>query len=576
MAPPRGTRPDAAHVPALAVRGLTVAITDRRGDTRAVVDDVDLTVARGEIVALVGESGSGKSLTARAALGLLPERARASGSITVAGTEVVGADEATLRSVRGARAAMVFQEPQTALNPVQTIGTQLRTALGAHESRPARGRRARAEVRRRSIELLRRVELPDPEARLSWYPHQLSGGQKQRVVLALALASEPDVLLADEPTTALDVTVQAEILALVRSLAAGGGTAVLLITHNMGVVADSADRVVVMRAGRVVETGEVHALFAAPKTDYTRTLLASVPRLPAAAPDPVRTAAPIAETTGTDTDTRAGDTPAAVTFEAVTRTYGEFTAVDDVTLTVAPGEVLGIVGESGSGKTTLGRIALGLERPSSGRVLLGGVDPSTVSRRDLASLRRGIALVHQDPAAALDPRWSIARSVAEPLVVHRDATGSLARERALTMLDAVGLPRHFGARRPAELSGGQRQRVALARALVLRPTLVVADEPTSALDVSVQADVLDLFEDLRAEYGFACLFIAHDLAVVHRIADRVAVMRHGRVVEHDDAATVLGAPTHPYTAALVDAVPPPDPVSARTRRTHRIVPATPA
>ncbi|WP_137873650.1 ABC transporter ATP-binding protein [Rhodococcus sp. Q] len=522
-------------------------------DTDPVVTELDLVVGAGEIVALVGESGSGKSMTAKAVLGLLPDGAAATGSIRLGGDEIVGTTEADLARLRGTRAAMVFQEPQTALNPVQKVGWQIAQAL------KARGKISRADARARAVELLRLVEIPDPELRVDWYPHQLSGGQKQRVVIALALSGNPDLLIADEPTTALDVTVQAEILTLLRSLRDERGTAILLITHNMGVVADIAERVAVLRRGKLVEERAVHDLFTAPRERYTRQLLAAVPRLPDGNVEVAEVAA-------------SAETPV-LSIRDLDVVYParlgnkEFHALHSVSLDVAAGEVLGLVGESGSGKTTLGRAALGVVTATSGAVTVDGVDLTTVSARELRALRRGVALVHQDPAASLDPRRSIADSIGEPLVVHRAASGALLRTRVEELLDSVRLPRAFADRRPSELSGGQRQRVALARALALAPRLLVADEPTSALDVSVQAEVLDLFADLRQEYRFACLFISHDLAVVHQVADRVAVLRRGEVVETGFTATVFGSPRDEYTRGLLDAVPLPDPELQRRRRT---------
>ncbi|MEU4810730.1 dipeptide ABC transporter ATP-binding protein [Nocardia fluminea] len=619
--------------PVLDIDELTVSFGDR-----TVVDGVSLRVHRGEVVALVGESGSGKSLTARSVLGLLPETARAGGSIRLAGAQVVDAPESVLRGLRGTEAAMVFQEPQTALNPVQKIGTQIAQALRAH------GVTDKAAARARAIELLTAVDIPEPDKRLDWYPHQLSGGQKQRVVIALALSGEPALLIADEPTTALDVTVQAEILELLRSLQRQRGTAVLFITHNLGVVAEIADRVVVMREGRVVEEQTVFGLFAEPGEDYTRTLLAAVPRLPAVssrgadpepateaaansvAPDAAEATAPTGAAGGDTATVPADDSEAAasenqdepsspaddapteppeggvrrilrrvvVRGPAVVAEKGggqgdseyrdvlriddlsvvypgrhgsaSFPALQDISLTLGPREVLGLVGESGSGKSTLGRTALGLVPATSGRVELQGVALTGLSRRELRGLRKHVALVHQDVSASLDPRRTVADSIGEPLQVHRAASGALLQAKIGNLLESVRLPRDYAQRRPGELSGGQRQRVALARALALAPRLLVADEPTSALDVSVQAQVLDLFADLRAEYGFASLFISHDLAVVHQVADRVVVLRQGRIVETGEARAVFAAPAQEYTRRLVDAVPVPDPSTARRGR----------
>lgn len=623
----------------LEIDELTVEFGDR-----TVVDRVNLRVRRGEVVALVGESGSGKSLTARAVLGLLPGTAKAGGSVRLAGTQVIDATESALRELRGTKAAMVFQEPQTALNPVQKIGTQIAQALRAH------GVTDKVAARARAVELLAAVDIPEPEKRLDWYPHQLSGGQKQRVVIALALSGEPELLIADEPTTALDVTVQAEILDLLRSLQRQRGTAILFITHNLGVVAEIADRVVVMREGRVVEEQTVFGLFADPGEEYTRTLLAAVPRLPAVTSrggvvdqetsgvreslrpsagsgEPAAVAAEDSAgsvagsgvaAAGGEGEAGAGDhvdgefvdsddserpsersvrrilrrvvarEPAVVAEkgggrgESVYREVlriddlsvvypgrhggGSFPALQDISLTLGPREVLGLVGESGSGKSTLGRTALGLVSATSGRVELQGVALAGLSRRDLRGLRKHVALVHQDVSASLDPRRSIADAIAEPLQVHRAASGALLRTKVGNLLESVRLPRDYAQRRPGELSGGQRQRVALARALALAPRLLVADEPTSALDVSVQAQVLDLFADLRAEYGFASLFISHDLAVVHQVADRVVVLRQGRIVETGEVRAVFAAPAQEYTRRLLDAVPVPDPSTARRGR----------
>ncbi|MEV6278413.1 ABC transporter ATP-binding protein [Nocardia sp. NPDC051832] len=554
--------PDA---PVLAIRNLKVHF-----GSRTVVHGVDVAVRPGEVVALVGESGSGKSLTARAALGLLPAGAAATGSVRLVDTEVVGASEAELHALRGIRAAMVFQEPQTALNPVQKVGTQLIQALRAHHARTAQGALSKQSARTRAVELLRMVEIPEPERRLDWYPHQLSGGQKQRVVIALALSGEPDLLIADEPTTALDVTVQSEILDLLRTLRRSHNTAVLFITHNLGVVAEIADRVVVLRSGRVVEERSVHDLFTNPHAAYTHELLASVPRLPEPAESAPNGAAGAAFDVASESAQGAAEAVLRISdLSVVYRGRGsgkDFQALRGISLTLAPGEVVGLVGESGSGKSTLGRAALGLVPAEAGSVELTGIALGGLGERDLRALRKHVALVHQDVTASLDPRRSIEDAIGEPLRVHRAASGALLREKVGALLESVRLPRDYASRRPGELSGGQRQRVALARALALSPRLLVADEPTSALDVSVQAQVLDLFADLRAEYGFACLFISHDLAVVHQVADRVVVLRSGEIVETGAVAAVFRNPEHEYTRALLNAVPVPDPELARRGR----------
>ncbi|MFF0608145.1 dipeptide ABC transporter ATP-binding protein [Nocardia tengchongensis] len=524
---------------------------------RTVVHGVDVQVARGETVALVGESGSGKSLTARAVLGLLPAGATATGSIRLDDTEIIGATDDDLRPLRGTRAAMVFQEPQTALNPVRRIGSQIIEALRAH--RPI----GRAQARARAIELLGLVDIPEPDKRVDWYPHQLSGGQKQRVVIALALSGDPDLLIADEPTTALDVTVQAEILRLLQDLQRRNNTAILFITHNLGVVAAIADRVVVMRAGEVVETQPVRELFANPREEYTRELLAAVPELPEDTAESV-TSAPASPAESREPVTEPEPVLRIRDLSVVYRRHGkQFQALQDVSLTLAPREVIGLVGESGSGKSTLGRTALGLVPAAAGEVVLQGVPLTGLSQRELRGLRKHVALVHQDVTASLDPRRTLEDSIGEPLRVHRVASGALLRAKVGGLLESVRLPRDYATRRPGELSGGQRQRVALARALALAPRLLVADEPTSALDVSVQARVLELFADLRAEYGFACLFISHDLAVVHQVADRVLVLREGRMVESGPVETVFRAPNAEYTRRLLDAVPAPDPARSR-------------
>jgi peptide/nickel transport system ATP-binding protein len=557
--------------PVLEVTDLAISFSH----PRPAVNSISVRVEPGEIVALVGESGSGKSMTARAVLGLLPPGAQASGSVRVQGREVLGAPEKVLNEVRGAQVAMVFQEPQTALNPVRTVGWQVREAIRAHH------KVSTSEARRRAVELLTSVEIPDPEQRVDFYPHQLSGGQKQRVVLALALANEPALLLADEPTTALDVTVQAEILDLLGRLRDRIGTSILLITHNMGVVARLADRVVVLQTGDVVESAETTALFHRPQHAYTRQLLGAVPRLPSP-PEELRLAE---QPAGRHTEgsperpagkTSDGSTSAALVFEAATVVYrrshgrSSLTAVEDVSLAVPEGEVLGLVGESGSGKTTLGRAAAGLVPLASGRVLVEDQDLGSLSRTRLRELRKDLAFVHQDPASSLDPRMTLGETIREPLDVHKVGSRAERDERVRYLLDAVRLPASYVGRRPRELSGGQRQRVALARALALQPRLVIADEPTSALDVSVQAEVLALFRSLQEELRFSCVFISHDLAVVHDVAHRVGVLRCGRLVESGPVAAVFARPSDEYTRRLLSSVPVPDPTAHRRTSSEQV------
>ena len=544
----------------LEIANLGVVFSTESGEVPA-VRGVSLRVEPGETLALVGESGSGKSTVALAALGLLPGNARASGGVSVGGTDVVGAGEAELARLRGRTASMVFQEPATALDPLTRIGKQI--AEVARNHRDVSRREAAAEA----VELLRRVGIPEPERRASAFPFQLSGGQRQRVVIAMAIANSPGLLVADEPTTALDVTVQAEILDLLRALAADSGTGVLLVTHNMGVVADFADRVAVMLEGEIVETGAVEDVLLRPTHEYTRRLLAAVPRL--AVSEPVGAAREPAETAPVvelrDVSVQFGRGPRAVR------------ALEDVSLTVRAGETVGLVGESGSGKSTAARVALGLVAPESGGVSLFGAELRKARGRARRALLAGVGVVLQDPVASLDARMSVAECVAEPLRVHRRGMGAVERrERVAEVLELVRLPRELARRGPRELSGGQRQRVSLARALVLAPRLLVADEPTSALDVSVQQTVLEVITELQAELGFACLFVSHDLAVVQQFAGRVVVMRGGRVEEQGPTMSTLLHPETAYTRRLIAAVPVPDPVLQRQRRARRVALGTEA
>ena len=540
----------------LEIANLGVVFSTESGDVPA-VRGVSLRVEPGETLALVGESGSGKSTVALAALGLLPGNARASGGVSVGGTDVVGASEAELARLRGRTASMVFQEPATALDPLTRIGKQIAEVVRNHRDV------SRQEAAAEAVELLRRVGIPEPERRASAFPFQLSGGQRQRVVIAMAIANSPGLLVADEPTTALDVTVQAEILDLLRALAADSGTGVLLVTHNMGVVADFADRVAVMLEGEIVETGAVEDVLLRPTHEYTRRLLAAVPRLAVTGSGSGSVVgeeaegAPVVELR--DVSVQFGRGPRAVR------------ALEKVSLTVRAGETVGLVGESGSGKSTAARVALGLVVPESGGVSLFGADLRKARGRARRALLAGVGVVLQDPVASLDARMSVAECVAEPLRVHRRGMGAVERrERVAEVLELVRLPRELARRGPRELSGGQRQRVSLARALVLEPRLLVADEPTSALDVSVQQTVLEVITELQAELGFACLFVSHDLAVVQQFAGRVVVMRGGRVEEQGPTMSTLLHPETAYTRRLIAAVPVPDPVLQRERRERRL------
>ncbi|HEY0215770.1 MAG TPA: ABC transporter ATP-binding protein [Cellulomonas sp.] len=569
------TASDAA-ADATRARGTVVDITDLSvsfqtdaGPVRA-VDGVTLSVRAGEVLAVVGESGSGKTVTAKTILGLLPETATTRGTVVLTSRDgTTSVDVAALgrtrqgkgglRAVRGRDAAMVFQEPSTALNPVYKVGWQIIEGLRAH------GTYSRAEARAKAIDILRRVGIPDPEVRIDHYPHQFSGGQKQRIVIAQALVLDPGVIVADEPTTALDVTVQAEILDLLRRCRDEFGTAIVLITHNMGVVADLADRVAVMYSGEIVEQAPARQLFSAPEHPYTRALLDAVPRIgqggahasarAAARPSGWDTQKPVVEAVDLE-----------ITYPGRLRSPG-FRAVDGVSLSIRPGEVLGLVGESGSGKTTIGRAIAGLTTVTGGSLKVLDLEMNGVRERQVRPLRHRIGFVFQDPATSFNPLLTIAQCVAEPLVVHgRAADARTARGRVDELLESVQLPRAYGDRFPHELSGGQRQRASLARALALDPELLIADEPTSALDVSVQARVLELFAELQETFGFACLFISHDLAVVDLLADRIAVLHRGRLVEEGTGAEVLGNPQQDYTQRLLASLPVPDPVEQESRR----------
>ncbi len=546
--------------PLLTIRDLTVEFAVD-GSWVPAVRGADLDLARGEVLALVGESGSGKSTLAMAVPGLLAANARVSGSIRLAGQELAGAGERELTAVRGGQVGVVFQEPMTAFNPVYTIGWQIAEAVRMHRDVTA------TQARGRAVELLELVDMPEPAKRVDYYPHQLSGGQRQRAMIAQALACDPGLLIADEPTTALDVTVQAEILDLIRDLRARVDAAILLITHDMGVVADLADSVMVMKDGAVVESAPAGSVFRNPRRPYTRALLAAVPHLGAGrvevtGPVPAPVPAPVLSVPALSLQQ--------ATIEFKSGAKSTFRAVDGVSLDVGPGEVLGLVGESGSGKSTLGRAAVGLVRLTSGSVALAGTDITKLSQRGLRAPRKKVGVVFQDPGSSLNPRWPVGQAIAEPLVLHTGLTATERTARVDELLDQVQLVRALRNRYPHQLSGGQRQRVGIARALALNPALVIADEPTSALDVSVQDRVLRLLRELQAEHGFACLFISHDLAVVEELSDRIAVLQSGRLVECGATEQVLNHPAEAYTARLIAAVPVPDPIEQARRRESRL------
>jgi len=546
------------------ITDLGVSFSTDAGAVKA-VNGVSLTVAPGEVLAIVGESGSGKTVTAKTLLGLLPETATTNGVVILRSkdgseeNDVLSVSKGRLRAMRGTDVSMVFQEPSTALNPVYTVGWQIAEGIMAH------GKFTRAEARAKAIDILGRVGIPEPEVRVNYFPHQFSGGQKQRVVIAMALVLDPGLIVADEPTTALDVTVQAEILDLLRRCRDEFGTAIVLITHNMGVVADLADRVAVMYQGKLVEEADVQTLFSNPQADYTKRLLAAVPHVGQG----IVHAQERAHARSADW---AAQEPVVLAQNLSIEYPGRFgragfTAVDGISFAIRPGEVLGLVGESGSGKTTTGRAIAGLTRVTGGSLQVLGHEMNGVKERQFKKIRSSIGFVFQDPASSFNPLLTIAECVAEPLIVHgRARNPEAARTKVNELLEAVQLPRAYGDRYPHELSGGQRQRASLARALALEPALLIADEPTSALDVSVQARVLELFAELQREFGFAALFISHDLAVVDILADRIAVLYKGKLVEEGTGAEVLGAPQDPYTQRLLASLPVPDPTEQALRR----------
>lgn len=518
--------------------------------------DTNFQLDAGKVLAIVGESGAGKTSIALSLMDLLASNSRVSGSVKIKGIEMVGAKPSLLRKTRGAQVAYIFQEPMTALNPLYTIGFQIVETLRTHFDMGPK------EAKIRAIELLTMVEIPNPESSFDKYPHQLSGGQRQRAMIAQSLACEPGLLVADEPTTALDVTVQAEILDLIRNLRDKLKSAVLLITHDMGVVADLADEILVMKDGKTIEYGTSDQIFNNPRNPYTKELLAAVPNLGSIT---ARTLQP--ELVGL---------PPVIKMEKVSVEYPKkgrvpaFRAVSDFSLEIYPGEIVGLVGESGSGKTTIGRASIGLLPVAEGKIEIMGKDISKPSDKELRDIRRHTGIVFQDPGSSLNPRLSIGESIGEPLLLAKIAQGSELDKRVEDLLENVELPKSYRNRFPHELSGGQRQRVGIARAIALTPNLLIADEPTSALDVSVQARFLDLLQTLQEKLKFACLFISHDLAVVEILSHRIAVMQNGHLVEVGTRDQILKNPKEPYTKNLISAVPVPNPQEQRKRREARL------
>jgi peptide/nickel transport system ATP-binding protein len=577
-APALAEAPNAATTPVLSVTRLTTSFS-KEGIWTPVVRGISFEVAPRETVAVVGESGSGKSVTALSIMRLVPpQNGKVEGSIRLGGRDLLTLPEKVMHQVRGNEVAMIFQEPMTSLNPVLTVGFQIAEALITHRGM------SRREAEAETIRLFEKVRIPAAKSRFNEYPHRFSGGMRQRVMIAMALACKPKLLIADEPTTALDVTIQAQILELLKELQAEEGMAILFITHDMGVVAEIADRTVVMYNGEAVEQGTTEQIFAAPAHPYTRALLSAVPRLgsmegrarpmrfpvvdkvtgtsdvPVETPDTVKAAErPVLEVSGLTTrfDILSG---------LLGKVSGRVHAVENVSFSLHAGETLALVGESGCGKSTTGRSILRLIEPNSGSVVVDGEDVLKMDGRDLREMRKRMQIIFQDPFASLNPRMSVGAAIAEPLFAHGLASSSQARERVAELLNRVGLKPDMASRFPHEFSGGQRQRICIARALALGPKLIIADEAVSALDVSVKAQVVNLMLDLQASMGLAYLFISHDIAVVERMSHRVAVMYLGEIVEIGPRAAVFGNPQHPYTKKLMSAVPVPDPARRQARR----------
>ncbi|MAM10959.1 MAG: glutathione ABC transporter ATP-binding protein GsiA [Rhizobiaceae bacterium] len=556
----------------LSIRDLTTAFATPSG-WRNVVEGVSFDVDAGETVAIVGESGSGKSVTALSLMGLLPRnKTRVTGTINFRGRDLLALTDAEMQQMRGNEAAMIFQEPMTSLNPVMAVGRQIAEPIMRHRGLP------RHDAMKEAIRLMDRVRIPAASKRAHEYPHEMSGGMLQRVMIATALACSPKLLIADEPTTALDVTIQAQILELIKELQAEDHMAVMFITHDMGVVAEIADRTVVMFRSKMMEAGATEDIFSNPATDYTRELLAAAPRLgdlgdsPLPRPYPDRNGV-----TAEAADTVDRDGPALLNVENLTtrfelrkgvlgRVHARVHAVENVSFALKKGETLALVGESGCGKSTTGRSILRLTEPAKGKVTLEGQDVGKLPRRDLMKLRQSMQMIFQDPFSSLNPRMRIGEAIAEPMLAHAIATPTEARARVASLLEQVGLSADMASRWPHEFSGGQRQRIAIARALGLNPKVIIADESVSALDVTIKAQVVNLMMKLQQELGLSYLFISHDMAVVERISHRVAVMLLGEIVEIGPRAEIFANPGHPYTRRLLSAVPEPDPARRNMRR----------
>lgn len=568
----------ASAEPVLSVRGLTTSF--RIGtEWRSVVRNMNLDVAAGETVAIVGESGSGKSVTSLSIMRLLPQlTSRIKGSVKLDGRELLSLDAEQMRQVRGNQISMIFQEPMTSLNPIFPIGKQIAEAITCHRDISS------AEAKTEVLRLLDRVRIPNATNRFDEYPHQFSGGMRQRVMIAMALASRPKLLIADEPTTALDVTIQGQILDLIKTLQDEEGMAVLFITHDMGVVAEVSDRTVVMFRGEAVETGTTDAIFNHGQHPYTRALLSAVPKLGSMGgrDNPMRfpvidiksgeTLVAESEAAGVDKGSRPLlevknlTTRFDIRSGLLGRRSGAVHAVENVSFDLRPGETLSLVGESGCGKSTTGRSITRLVEPTSGQISLDGYDVGRLDQSSLRKMRRSIQMVFQDPFASLDPRMSVGQAVMEPFIEHQLGTKAQARDKAADLLERVGLSAEMMPRYPHEFSGGQRQRIAIARSLMLDPKVIVADEAVSALDVSIKAQVCNLLLDLQQSFNLAYLFISHDMAVVERVSHRVAVMYLGEIVEIGPRKAVFDNPHHPYTKKLMAAVPVPDPARRRIKR----------